>query len=70
MGNGGLNISNNILKVKAYNIDLIWFDENINSVYNQVFFNKLKTIFINSYGFQLLEDGFELFYSKKTQTLK
>jgi len=70
MGTGALNISNNLIKKETYNIDLIWFDENINNIYNQESFNKLKTIFINSYGFQSLDDGFEHFYSKQKKNFK
>jgi len=70
MGTGGLNISNNLLKKETYNIDLIWFDENINNIYNQESFNKLKIIFINSYGFQSLDNGFEHFYSKQKKNFK
>jgi len=70
MGTGGYKILTNRINKETYNIDLIWFYENINTEYNLESFNKLKTIFTNSYAFQSLDDGFEHFYSKKNSNFK
>ena len=46
---------NNITKV-------IWFDEHIKNKENQKFFKQLKSTFVNTKGYQLLDEGFENFY--------
>ena len=70
MGTGGYKILTNRINKETYNIDLIWFYGYTSTVYNQESFNKLKTIFTNSYAFQSLDDGFDHFYSKKNSNFK
>ena len=58
------------LSLSSITKKVIWLDENINNEENQLLFNKLQKIFINSKGFQLLDEGFETFYKKNTKGFK
>ena len=49
----------------TYPHSLLWFDENIFNEENKIYFDKLRTIFINIKGFQSLDKGFENFYQNQ-----
>ena len=44
------------------NINILWFNENINNDENQLYFNRMKTLLKNVKGYNdLLDKGFEIF---------
>ena len=54
-------------KSLTYPQSLLWFDENVFNEENKIYFDKLRTIFINIKGFQSLDKGFENFYQCKNK---
>lgn len=54
-------------KSVTYPQSLLWFDENVFNEENKIYFDKLRTIFINIKGFQSLDKGFENFYQCKNK---
>ena len=55
---------------RTFDIDLLWFDENIYNSINQSLFNKLNSVFINCKRFQSLDEGFNNFYKDKNKIFK
>ena len=49
------------------NIQIIWFDEQINNDENKNYFNQLKYYFNKSKGYQSLDQGFENFYQNNKE---
>ena len=50
-------------KIKNKNIQIIWFDENINSNENQKMFKEIKKYVGSCLGYNNLEEGFKNYYS-------
>jgi len=52
------------------NINILWFDENINNDENQLYFNRMKTLFKNVKGYNdILDEGFEIFYKNNFEII-
>ncbi len=65
MGCSAANIKNDCL-----DINILWFDENINNNANQLYFNQMKKLFKNVKGYNdILDEGFEIFYKNNFEII-
>ena len=64
------NDSGNDSGTDTININILWFDEKINNNENQLYFNRMKTIFKNVKGYNdILDESFEIFYKNNFEII-